>query len=96
VEAFITGGPDTGQKVWGEVMLAGTDRVAIDAVGVALLRHLGYTGRASQGPVFDQPQIARAAELGLGVTSPGMIRLVSGDAESEAYAAQIMARLLET
>ncbi len=96
VEAFITGGPDTGQKVWGEVMLAGTDRVAIDAVGVAVLRHLGYTGRASHGPIFEQAQIARAAELGLGVNSPDKIRLVTGDAESEAYASQITARLLET
>ena len=34
VEAFIDEGPDTGTKAWGEVILAGTDRVAIDAVGL--------------------------------------------------------------
>jgi uncharacterized protein (DUF362 family) len=48
VEAFIENGPDRGTKVWGELILAGTDRVAIDAVGVALLRSLGYRGEAAQ------------------------------------------------
>jgi uncharacterized protein (DUF362 family) len=94
VEAFISGGPDQGQKVWGDVILAGTDRVALDALGLALLRHLGYAGPAANGPIFQQEQIARAIELGLGVDGPQKINLVTGDAESEAYAAQIMERLL--
>jgi uncharacterized protein (DUF362 family) len=47
VQAFIDNGPERGRKVWGEVILAGTDRVAIDAVGLALLRSLGYTGVAA-------------------------------------------------
>jgi uncharacterized protein (DUF362 family) len=89
VEAFISQGPDRGQRAWGEVVLAGTDRVAIDAVGLALLRHLGCQEVACQGAIFQQEQIARAVELGLGVERPEEIRLVTGDAESETYAAQI-------
>jgi uncharacterized protein (DUF362 family) len=89
VEAFIDGGPDRGTKVWGEVILAGSDRVAIDAVGLALLRSLGYTGSAANGPIFAQEQIARAAQLGLGIDGPEMITFVTDDPDSAAYAAQI-------
>jgi uncharacterized protein (DUF362 family) len=95
VEAFISGGPATGGKAWGDVVVAGTDRVAIDAVGVALLRHLGCRTVVAQGPIFQQEQIARAVELGLGVDVPEKIRLITGDAESERYAATIREVLLQ-
>jgi uncharacterized protein (DUF362 family) len=89
VEAFVAGGPDRGTRVEAGVMLAGTDRVAIDAVGVAILRLLGTTPEVSRGSIFEQEQIARAAELGLGVSSAEQIQLVTRDTESEAFAAQV-------
>ncbi len=89
VEAFVEGGPHVGKRVRAEVMLAGRDRVAIDAVGVAVLRQLGTTPEVSRGKIFEQEQIKRAAELGLGVTAADQIEIVTGDAASEAYAAKI-------
>lgn len=89
VEAFVDGGPDRGTKVEARVMLAGTDRVAIDAVGVAILRLLGTTPEVSRGSIFEQEQIARAAELGLGVSSAKQIQIVTGDDDSEAFAAHV-------
>ncbi len=89
VEAFVEGGPDQGKKVQANVILAGADRVAIDAVGVALLRYFGSTPAVSQGAIFEQEQIARAVELGLGVDSPAKIELVTGDPASAAYAKRI-------
>ncbi len=94
VEAFISGGPDQGQKVWGDVILVDDDRVAIDAVGVALLRYLGCIGPASLGPIYRQEQIARAVELGLGVDRPEKIHLVTDDVESQAYAMLVQNQLL--
>ncbi len=41
VEAFVDGGPSTGKKVEADVFVGGTDRVAVDAVGVAILKDLG-------------------------------------------------------
>jgi len=67
VEAFIKGGPDQGTRAQANIILAGSDRVAIDAVGVAILRLLGTTSQVSQGRIFEQDQIARAAELGVGI-----------------------------
>ena len=93
VQAFTNGGPDQGKMVQSNVILAGTDRVAIDAVGVALLRHFGTTPEVSQGAIFEQEQIARAVQLKIGVTSPKQIELVTDDRESAEYARQIRAVL---
>jgi hypothetical protein len=53
--------------------------VAIDAVGVALLRSFGTVPDVADGRIFGLEQIARAAELGIGVTSADAIRLVPLD-----------------
>lgn len=87
LEAFTKGGPELGELARPGVFLASTDRVAIDAVGVAILRHLGTTSEVSQGSIFSQEQIARAVELGVGVASPQQIEIVTDSPEGAAYAA---------
>jgi uncharacterized protein (DUF362 family) len=68
--------------------------VAIDAVGVGILRSLGTTPEVGQGTVFEQDQIARAAELGLGVQSADQIELVTDDSESAEFAGKVRDILL--
>jgi len=70
-------------------MVAGTDRVAVDAVGVAILKELGSNEAIMGTPIFAQEQMVRAVEVGLGVGTPEQIRLVSDDAEGSAYAAKL-------
>jgi len=82
IDAFVDGGPMTGKRAKGDVFLAGTDRVAIDAVGVALLKSLGSNDQIMRPKIFDQEQIARAAELGIGVSSAPEIELVPVDDQS--------------
>ena len=94
VECFVDGGPANGRKALSEVVLAGTDRVALDAVGVALLRYHGCTTEVARGKIFQQDQIKRAVQLGLGVDKPGKIEFITADAESAAYAAQIQEVLM--
>ena len=94
VDAFVDGGPAQGTLAKANVMLASSDRVAIDAVGVAILRLLGTTPEVSRGTVFEQDQIARAAELGVGVASADRIELVTGDAESRDFADRVRDVLL--
>jgi uncharacterized protein (DUF362 family) len=86
VEAFVDGGPHKGTRKEAGVILAGNDRIAVDAVGVAILRMLGTTPEVSKGRVFEQEQIHRAVELGLGVSSPDQIQIVTDDAESKKVA----------
>jgi uncharacterized protein (DUF362 family) len=94
LEALVKGGPARGTRAEPGVMVASTDRVAIDAVGVAILRHLGTTRAVSRGPIFEQDQIARAVELGLGVRSTEEIQLVTDDPSSHGFASQIREILL--
>lgn len=62
------------------------DRIAVDAVGLAILRHLGTTADVRRGRVFEQEEIARAVELGLGVAQPEAITILADDTEGRAYA----------
>jgi uncharacterized protein (DUF362 family) len=93
VEGFSTGGPDRGKLIRPGVMIAGTDRVAIDAVGVALLRSFGTVPDVMNGEIFELDQIARAAELDVGIASADQITLVPLDAAGEAVAQQIQHQL---
>ncbi|HYW69908.1 MAG TPA: DUF362 domain-containing protein [Pyrinomonadaceae bacterium] len=89
IDAFVNGGPDKGQQVSPQIILAGTDRVAIDAVGVALLRYYGTTPEVTRGKIFEQDQIARAVQLGIGISSPDQIDLVTNDPASAEFAKKI-------
>jgi uncharacterized protein (DUF362 family) len=86
VECFVDGGPMVGKPATAGVILAGTDRVAVDAAGLAVLREVGANDAVMGTPVFRQEQIARAVELGLGVGEPAAIEFVTADRESRLYA----------
>jgi uncharacterized protein (DUF362 family) len=93
IEAFVDGGPANGKRAKGNVFLATTDRVAIDAVGVAILKSLGSNNNIMNTKIFDQEQISRAAELGLGVSSPAAIDLIPADDASREYRDRVAAIL---
>ncbi|MHB1095652.1 MAG: DUF362 domain-containing protein [Gemmatimonadaceae bacterium] len=95
VVAFTDGGPSRGTLKTGNVMIAGTDRIAVDAVGVAMLKHLGANQAIMGRKIFEQEQIARAVELKLGVESADAIELVTADAESQATANALHAILAQ-
>jgi uncharacterized protein (DUF362 family) len=89
VDAFVDGGPSKGKLVQAGVIVAGTDRIAVDAVGLAILKQLGSNDAIMSTKIFDQEQIQRAVELGLGVSKPELIEIATGDADSRAYAATL-------
>ena len=85
IEAFVDGGPMNGKRAQGNVFLASTDRVAIDAVGVAILKLLGSNDQIMTPKIFEQEQIARAVEIGLGASSPSEIDVLPADDQSREY-----------
>ncbi|MGD0400838.1 MAG: DUF362 domain-containing protein [Syntrophobacteraceae bacterium] len=93
IDAFIDGGPMSGKRARGDVFLASTDRVAIDAVGVAVLKALGSNPAIMNRRIFDQEQISRGGELGLGAASPSEIDLFAVDEESRQYCAIVQEML---
>ncbi|MCX6563667.1 MAG: DUF362 domain-containing protein [Candidatus Aminicenantes bacterium] len=95
VEAFVDGGPSRGKKVEAGVMIGGTDLVAVDAVGVAVLKELGSNATIMGRKIFEQDQIQRAVEIGLGVSGPQQIEIAAPDDAGRAYADKIRALLKE-
>jgi len=93
IEAFVDGGPGRGTRKKADVILAGTDRIAIDAVGVAILKELGSNSAIMGKRIFDQEQISRAVELGLGVSRPQDIEIATDDEAGQQYAEQLRAIL---
>ncbi len=95
IDAFVDGGPAAGKRAKGKVFLASQDRVAIDAVGVAILKLLGSNTSIMKRNIFEQEQIARAVELGLGVSSPSEIELVVAEESSQGYKERVLEILHE-
>ena len=93
-EGFSSGGPEKGGLIAPNIILASTDRVALDAAGIALLRSYGSTPEVMRGRIFAMDLIARAAELGIGVRSAQDLRLVALDQESKDLAFD-MRRILD-
>jgi uncharacterized protein (DUF362 family) len=89
VEGFARGGPEQGERITPHLLLASRDRVAIDAVGVAILRRFGTTPDVSKGRIFELGQIARAAQLGIGVSRPEEIRIIPIDEQSTRWSETI-------
>lgn len=85
IEAFVDGGPADGKRAKGNVFLAATDRVAIDAVGVAILKSLGSNDQIMTPKIFEQQQIARAVEIGLGASSASEIEVIPVNDQSREY-----------
>jgi len=85
IDTFVDGGPMTGKRAQGNVFLASADRVAIDAVGVAILKLLGSNDQIMKPKIFEQEQIARAVEIGIGASSVPEIEVIPVDAQSREY-----------
>ncbi len=94
IDVFTDGGPSRGTLAKANVLVGGTDRIAVDAVGLAILKDLGANAAIMGKKVFEHDQIQRAVELGLGITAADQIEFVTGDAASRAYAEKIRTRLL--
>ena len=82
IKAFVNKGPELGDIVEPNLLLASKDRIAIDAVGIAILRSYGSTMEVMNGRIFKLDQIHRAAELGVGVKSAADIKLTPLNDES--------------
>ena len=90
IDVFVDGGPAEGKRVKGNVFLASTDRVAIDAVGLAVIKFLGSNDQIMKTKIFEQEQIARAVELGLGASSVSEIEVTPADSQSRDYRDKVL------
>ncbi len=95
IAAFVDGGPMTGKKHNTGLIMAGTDRIAVDAAGLAVLKLAGSNKAIMGKKIFEHEQISRAVELGLGITGPGEIEIVTDDGTSREEAEKLIQVLNE-
>jgi uncharacterized protein (DUF362 family) len=94
IQGFSHGGPDKGTLIEPGILLASSDRIALDAAGVAVLRIYGTTDEVAEGKIFEQAQIARAVELGLGTSSPDNMEIIPVNHEATEICAKIEEQLM--
>jgi uncharacterized protein (DUF362 family) len=81
--SMVAGGPTSGSVKETNVILASGDRVAIDVVGLSIVKSFNEWERVAEIGIWEQRQIKRAVELGLGANSCEDIEVVSaGDSQA--------------
>jgi len=83
-EGFTDGGPDAGDLARPGFIAAGSDPVAIDAVGLAHLRLEGANEAIGEGSIWKIPMMKRAVDIGVGVGSGRAIALIGAAPAAEA------------
>ncbi|MFQ5887975.1 MAG: DUF362 domain-containing protein [Candidatus Hydrothermarchaeales archaeon] len=74
-KSMVAGGPLKGSVKDTDLILASADRIAIDLVGLGIVKLFGEWGRVANIGLWEQRQIKRAVELGLGATKAGEIEM---------------------
>jgi uncharacterized protein (DUF362 family) len=72
---MYAGGPWRGDEAEMGLILAGGDRIACDAVAVALMKTFPTHPRMKDRGVWEQTQIRHGQQLGLGIDSPESLEL---------------------
>ena len=78
--SMIEGGPWEGTAEKTGLIIASTDRVAADVVGLGVIKTFGKWEKVTEKDVWDQRQIKWAIELGIG-KGKGEIELLTGEGE---------------
>lgn len=74
-KVMFSGGPWSGEEKKTGIILASGDRIAADIIGLSLIKHYGKWRRVVEKGVWEQRQLKRAVELGLGIKDSGAVLL---------------------
>jgi uncharacterized protein (DUF362 family) len=78
---MVEGGPWKGKGIDANLIIATGDRIAADVVGLGVLKHYSQLPQVKEVDVWEQRQVKRAIELGLGVKKGDKIELLEMDLE---------------
>jgi uncharacterized protein (DUF362 family) len=79
LQSLVQGGPWAGEAVRTQVIMASGDPIATDVVALGLIKAFGRWGLVTAKGVWQQVQVRRAIELGLGAHGPEEVELVTDD-----------------
>ncbi|MDI6764918.1 MAG: DUF362 domain-containing protein [Thermodesulfobacteriota bacterium] len=78
---MVEGGPWKGRAIDSNLIIATGDRIAADVIGLGILKHFSELPQIREVEVWDQRQVKRAMELGLGIKGKDEIELLERDLE---------------
>jgi len=76
---MVEGGPWKGTSCDANLIIATGDRIAADVVGLGILKHYSELPQIKEVDVWEQRQVKRAVELGLGIAKGGEVGLEEMD-----------------
>ena len=65
-KSLVSGGPTSGDVVETNLLISGFNRVAVDVVGLSIVKYYDRWPKVTGKNVWRQRQIVRAIELGIG------------------------------
>jgi hypothetical protein len=74
-QSFVFGGPSHGDTAEPKLVVASRDRIAADATGVAVLKHMGTERRLQRYSVWENPFIQHGIKIGLGISGRDQLKL---------------------
>jgi uncharacterized protein (DUF362 family) len=75
ISVMVRGGPFFGEAFTPGLVIASRDIVANDVAGLSVMKALGTKAEIQEKSPWDQPQIRRAIELGLGAAGPADVEM---------------------
>jgi len=78
---MVEGGPWKGRSIDSDLVIAAGDRIAAEVVGLGVLKHYCNLPRVRDVNVWDQRQVKRAIDLGLGVKGADELEIEERDLE---------------
>ena len=79
---MIEGGPWEGTSADTNLIIASGDRVAADIIGLGIIKSFGKWKMVAEKDVWEQKQIKRAIELGIG-RGKDKIKFISGSGDKK-------------
>lgn len=90
---MVEGGPWQGRAEEANLVIASADRVAADVVGLALIKAFGRWPSVASRSVWQQRQIIRAVELGLGARGRDELELRTASLDASPEFARLMGQV---
>ncbi|HEY7529013.1 MAG TPA: DUF362 domain-containing protein [Candidatus Deferrimicrobiaceae bacterium] len=89
-KVMVEGGPWEGRAEEANLLLASGDRIACDAVGLAVIKSYGRWKRLLSVSPWEMGQVKRAVELGLGARNGGEMELAAASLDGDPAFSSLM------
>jgi uncharacterized protein (DUF362 family) len=93
---MVEGGPWSGREAATNLIMASGDRVAADVVGLGIIKAFGLWRDVTSKGVWEQRQIKRALELGMGAKSADEIKLLTASLDGNPAFERLMGNVVSS